>query len=360
VKLYRAILLAIAAPSCGTDGTAIPDATADDPTELSDAAPIDATDARITDGGPDVALPPYDGGADPSPPDGCVITGKPGADVFVPCDVYVEFLNSASICGAVLDGGDAQPPSVCAALCDPTQIDCWYVDLGDGGILSCGECGGGRLHTATRARMERRAVTTARAWLARAAFLEAASVDAFHVLARDLGRLGAPASLRRAARRAAADEVRHARAMRGLALRLGARPGRPVALPVRPRSLVAVATENAIEGCVSETFGVVLATWQARHARDGAVRRAMRSIARDELRHAELAWTIATWADGKLTRAERLRVHAARDGAVSDLERSLGTLLANDDLGLPDARSAAAMLDSLRATTFSATRPSRW
>jgi hypothetical protein len=148
--------------------------------------------------------------------------------------------------------------------------------------------------------------------------------------------------------------------MRDLALRFGVRPKRSVALPVRSRSLAAVATENAIEGCVSETFGVVLATWQGRNARDGAVRRAMRSIARDELRHAELAWAIAAWAAGKLTRSERARVRAARDGAVSGLGRSLATLLANDDLGLPDARSAGAMLDSLRATTFSATLPSRW
>jgi rubrerythrin len=362
VKLHRAILLALAAPSCSSDGPpGSPDGTVEDAPFTSDAEESDAiTDARAdgNDGSPnDVQIPIYDGGTDPSPPDGCVITGKPGADVFVPCDVYVELLNSAAICGAVIDAGDAQPPIVCETLCDPTQIDCWYQDLGDGGIMSCGECGGGRLHRAARARaaIERRARVgpSVGEWFAHAAFLEATAVDAFRILAGDLRQHGAPPSLRRAARRAVTDETRHARAMRGLAARFGVR-GKvpPIAPSSGPRSLVAVATENAVEGCVCETFGAALVAWQARHARDRSVRRAMRTIARDELRHAELAWAIAAWMDEKLTRSERAAVRAARNRAIADLERSLGTMRGNEQLGLPDTRSAEPMLASLRSTTL--------
>lgn len=364
MKLHRAILLALAAPSCSSEGTpGSPDGTVEDAPFTSDAEESDAiTDARadVKDGSPtDVEIPIYDGGTDPSPPDGCVITGKPGADVFVPCDVYVEILNSAAICGAVIDAGDAQPPIVCETLCDPTQIDCWYQDLGDGGIMSCGECGGGRLHRAARARLsvERRRAACGDAgvggWLAHAAFLEATAVDGFRVLAGDLRRHRAPLALRRAARRAVADETRHARAMRGLAARFGARGRVPIAPPSPSRSLVALAIENAVEGCVCETFGAALTQWQARHAQDRSVRRAMRAIARDEIRHAELAWAIAAWTDNKLTRSERASVRTARDRAITDLERSLHTMRGNEELGLPNARSAAAMLASLCSTTLS-------
>ena len=52
------------------------------------------------------------------------------------------------------------------------------------------------------------------------------------------------------------------------------------------RELEAIAIENAVEGCVRESFGALLATWQAKTAGDARVRAAMKRIARDETRHA--------------------------------------------------------------------------
>jgi hypothetical protein len=78
--------------------------------------------------------------------------------------------------------------------------------------------------------------------------------------------------------------------MKKLARRAGGHvPGVQVqALHVR--SLEEMALENVVEGCVRETFGAVVAMIQAERAGDARVRRAMRRIARDETRHAELSW----------------------------------------------------------------------
>ncbi|MGH7436059.1 MAG: ferritin-like domain-containing protein, partial [Polyangiaceae bacterium] len=79
------------------------------------------------------------------------------------------------------------------------------------------------------------------------------------------------------------------------AVRYGGIPRRPRVErgPVRP--LEDIATENAAEGCVRETFGALIGIWQARFAGDPQVRRAMNGVARDESRHAALSWEVARW-----------------------------------------------------------------
>ena len=162
-------------------------------------------------------------------------------------------------------------------------------------------------------------------WLAQAMRLEAASVDAFDILGAELERHGAPSELVSRSDRARADEIRHARTMATLARRSGA-PEAWLAPPevARPasRSLEAIAIENAIEGCVNETFGALLATWQAENARDAVVRRAMRTIAEDETRHAALAWAVAAWATPQLDADARARVDAAREDALAKLAQA--------------------------------------
>jgi hypothetical protein len=159
------------------------------------------------------------------------------------------------------------------------------------------------------------------ALFARMAHLEAASVPAFERLAEELAAHGAPERLVRAARRSAAEEVRHALAMGSLARRHGAPPPEVSVAPFEPRTLEALAIENAVEGCVRETFGALLAGWQAHSAEDGAVREALGTIAPDELRHAELSWAIDAWALGRLAPEARARVEAARREAWLALER---------------------------------------
>jgi rubrerythrin len=185
--------------------------------------------------------------------------------------------------------------------------------------------------------------------------LEAASVPAFEALADDLAAHGAPAPLRRAARRAAADERRHARLMGALAADHGA-----AAPTVRPParsapSLLALARDNAVEGCVRETFGALVALWQAERAGDPRVRAAMRSVARDELRHAALGWRIDAWAEALLDPPQREEVARAKRAAVAEVRAELGPAHASavERAGVPSHQEALRLLAHCEALVWS-------
>jgi hypothetical protein len=153
--------------------------------------------------------------------------------------------------------------------------------------------------------------------IAHAAWLEAASIHAFRRLARELDAHGAPDTLVRRARACARDEARHARLMARIARRHGARIPPVDVRPSHVRDIESVARENAVEGCVGETFGALFAAWYARRASDPELRTAMASIAPDELRHAALGWDVAAWAETKLDASARARVRQARHDAVA-------------------------------------------
>jgi hypothetical protein len=190
--------------------------------------------------------------------------------------------------------------------------------------------------------------TTEGEWFAEIARLEAASVPAFERLARELEAHGAPRRLVRMARRSMRDEIVHTRMATALARRHGAKPrfARTGKLPVR--SLARVAIENAVEGCVSETLGAVIATYQARTAHDPRIRRAFDRIARDETRHAELALSVFAWAEEILPSHSRSRMRAALHDAVARID---AREIANEDLrvlGLPDVAAAERMIAKMR------------
>lgn len=159
--------------------------------------------------------------------------------------------------------------------------------------------------------------------LTEAAYLEAAAVLAFDRLADELAAHGAPIGLVARARAAARDEVRHARIIGALARQHGGRPARvaPATLPLR--ALDEVAQENAAEGCVRETYGALVASWQGLASAEPTVRRALRSVSVDERRHAELSWAVARWAEPRLGATVRRRVRRARQAAVVELARQI-------------------------------------
>jgi hypothetical protein len=193
-------------------------------------------------------------------------------------------------------------------------------------------------------------------YLAECAALEAASVHAFRILASELDTCGAPAPLAAAARSAARDEIRHARLMRALARRHG---GGPCTLRVpraRPRPLTTIARENAVEGCVRETFGAVMAHVQARTAADPAVRVVMGGIAADETRHAQLGWAVHEWASGQMSRSERRTLAGAQEAAVEALRAEYAAGHPSPALGIPPAAMATALIDELSRTLWRARR----
>ncbi|MDI1482563.1 ferritin-like domain-containing protein [Polyangium sp. y55x31] len=189
-------------------------------------------------------------------------------------------------------------------------------------------------------------------YLARAAHLEAASVIAFERLAAELCALGAPASLVHEARRAAEDEVRHADVVSALAQARGGAAPVPPRVEEQPlRALLALALENAVEGCVRETFGALVGAHQARRAADAELAAAMREIAADEARHAALSWKVHIWAMEQLGPEERAHVQEAQADALSRLAASTTHAPAPEvahAAGLPGPTEAACLLDVLR------------
>lgn len=186
---------------------------------------------------------------------------------------------------------------------------------------------------------------------ARAACMEAGSVEAFRMLRDELIAHGAPRRLVRGASRAMRDEMRHVRQTASLARRFGEEPVAPRPVPPRPpRSFDAVALENAIEGCVRETYSALECAWQAVRAADPVVRATMKRIARDEMRHLELSWAVHAWGLGRLDADARARVAAAQ-------RREIATML--DELsgdpheslrragGLPRAAQSRALVQAI-------------
>jgi hypothetical protein len=184
-------------------------------------------------------------------------------------------------------------------------------------------------------------------YFAFAAQLEAVSVPAFQRLERELAAHRAPRSLVRAARQAARDEVKHTRMMRALARHFGVVPEIPSIGTLPIRSLDAIAIENAVEGCVGETLGAIVATAQAEHATDVRIRRAMAIIAKDETEHAILAWQVHAWCMSRLDEAARTGVRKAllaATRAVDDGMVAIDSAPLRERAGLPDRDGARAMI----------------
>ena len=197
-----------------------------------------------------------------------------------------------------------------------------------------------------------------RAW-ARDGCHEAASVASFSRFVLQLLALGAPASLVGRAQRAIADELEHASAFFGFASTLRGRPVGPGPLAVEgamdgQTDPVEIAVALAKEGCIAETISAMQLAAAAERAEDPMVRATLRSIADQELEHAELAWTALAW---MLIRAEdpvREAVAAAfaeaatavpratsdADGLCARTLRRAGRLSARERLGVAEGALA--------------------
>jgi hypothetical protein len=210
----------------------------------------------------------------------------------------------------------------------------------------CVGYGSGRRPLGFRPAISGQGSDTSGARYARMYLLETASVDAFEQLSRWLRAYEAPERLIRRARRAASDERRHARLMRELALAHGVDPGPACgdSTELTP-DLETLARDNAAEGCVRETWGALVAMLEAAAATTPRVRQVMTTIARDETRHAALAWALSDWFDSRLDPRARGRVrHAMREAArelLSEVERSgrVALALLLQELGFPHTRT---------------------
>ncbi len=329
--------------------------TGDLPDASADVAPdAPAPDAPAPDA-PAPDAPPRD--VTPPPPDVDVCApraqrGDPCAGplqprVFYPCGLPAGIgpgpVMNTAFCERVC--ADAFPSSWCYAYpaSDSTQA-----------FIQCSACAEGRRPEGFELPALRG--DPMQVFLSAAAALEAAAIGALDRLARELTAHGAPAQLAERALAAKDDERRHTRAMVSLARSRGADPELPRVGDMPVRALDAVALENAVEGCVRETWGAMLAWWQAAHARDADVAGAFTAIADDETAHAALAWDVAAWADAALDEEGRGRVRDARDRAVDALRAQMeaawpDALVA--PAGLPPRDVALRLWSSLRDALWS-------
>jgi hypothetical protein len=187
-------------------------------------------------------------------------------------------------------------------------------------------------------------------YLAAAAHLEGAAVFAFEALERELLAHRAPPDLVARARAAQQDEKRHHSSMSRLASAHRAVVPRAEADRLPVRTLREIALENAVEGCVRETFGAAVAAYQGEWACDRRVRKVMRSIAADEAEHASLGWAVDGWVRAKLSRGAREEVEEARENARARLwmeaGRPVGPAL-EESLGLPGPAATAVLTAAL-------------
>lgn len=211
------------------------------------------------------------------------------------------------------------------------------------------ECVGGRFSGTLAQRAGGHGEDAAAAWLAREACGEAGSVHAFRQLVRELIHHGAPTHLVDAARSAVQDEVRHTRMVRRLARHRGGTPEPVEVVHTPPRDVLTVALENAVEGCVHETYAAARAGWQAKFAADPQVRAVSAVLASDESRHADLAAAIHQWICSVLPAEDAETVEQARRDAWVRLANSDPdtTEVANQTLGLPNTTQHRRLVTSL-------------
>ena len=240
--------------------------------------------------------------------------------------------------GASGDAGDApKTTNVCPAFDRPVKVSCSYTCVQVAGRPFAG--------------FEAPAMTGASAthFFEACAYTEAASVDAFYILATELRALGAPSALSDACVRAARDEQVHAAMMS----RLAGIPEVFVSAPSMPlRGARELALENARSGLVNETFAAVLNQYQSIHAVSTEVRGTLQQIAADESRHAHLSRRIHVFLCKQLSPSEVADVEAAQHQAIADLERHIRETappLGDAVLGLPGRARQLALLEGLRS-----------
>lgn len=274
------------------------------------------------------------------------VTGDPTACGLFPLD-----------CRATAQAAQVTSPAVCAALCHRDGSHCY---LASGNTVACtaGQCSGGaccgRRPPGLTLRIGEGKSVVGR-WFAELSAREAASVKAFEILHRELAAHGAPRRLLARVREAARDEVRHARIMGAVASRYGGKPKPPRIEQGKIRSLEAIAMENAVEGCVRETFGALVGMWQARFAGDARVRRCMKGVAQDEARHAALSWAVARWIEPRLDDEARRKIRLAGHEAIATLEKELAADPAPEVVrvaGVPSANAAHRLLAQTRVVLW--------
>lgn len=331
------LLLSSAIAACGDGGTVLQtvDATADG---AKDARPKDANgDTSIADGSEDVTAEVSDASSD-------ACNDATDADGGCPPDLTVR---RPFLIGHTMRASTAR------------SREDWGLDLG-------------AVETDVDPRT-RRALADA---YVRDGLEEHASIAAFARLTMHLLALGAPPDLVLRSQRAGMDEIHHARACFALAERYSGEAIGPSPLAIGGAmdvvTLAAIAELAAEEGCVGETLGAALANEQLGRATDPSVLEILAKLARDEARHAELAWAVVAWAvkqggapiadvvERAVRRAARETIEApvrSYDGIDLEVWRAHGRVTCADARAFAEKAVAEVVMPALELVTASVRRP---
>jgi len=155
-------------------------------------------------------------------------------------------------------------------------------------------------------------------YVAKAYHAEASSVAAFLQLRSELQRYNVPLELLKRCLHAAKDEIKHARMIAALARKNSAILPE-LSFGILPnRTLFEITLDNAIEGCIYETYSALKAQYQVHHA-DARLIPILQTIARDETKHAQLAWDIHKHLIPRMSPKQQQKIKAAQRIALQNV-----------------------------------------
>ncbi len=181
---------------------------------------------------------------------------------------------------------------------------------------------------------------------------EGVAVKAFERLALELKAYDAPLFLMDAIDTAIQDEKRHFQLFQDLAGSLGITQ---ISVDFEidryaVRTLLEIGIENAIEGCVGESFAALENLYQSECAQEMKIRVLHQQIVEDEIAHAELSWAIHDWILKQLPAHEQMILKDQLRLAVDQQVYAKQPVLSEEMrryLGLTDARIYGILVDQL-------------
>ena len=192
-------------------------------------------------------------------------------------------------------------------------------------------------------------------YLADMTMMETAAITAFYYLSRELEAYDAPAALVARARQAVLEETRHSEMAALLAASYDAEMPEVSIDEFFLRSLYEIALENAVEGCVNETFAAACGLWQSEHAQLDVFRDVIGHITEEEMGHAALSWDIHQWIMPQLSEVEREQIHIAQaeaiDSLVEDFKQESNPVV-QQAFGLPTKEDAARLFAQLKRSVW--------
>lgn len=192
-------------------------------------------------------------------------------------------------------------------------------------------------------------------YLADMTAMETAAITSFYYLSRELEAYKAPAELIARARQAVLEETRHSEIAALLAASFDAEMPDVSVDEFCLRSLYEIALENAVEGCVNETFAAACGLWQSEYAQLDVFRQVIGHITEEEIGHAALSWEIHQWIMSQLSEFQQEQIRVAQADAIgrlaSEFKQESNPVL-QQAFGLPTKDDAARLFTQLKDSVW--------